>query len=287
MDRIYNRQLSTVTYMQKSAPTTLNSAKFPLLLKEVGFLSKPHVHFGDKDGTVDYMILYSLSGVVQLSHGDEIDYIHQSDLVVAPCSSKPRFRHISGEDWEFLYLIFNGTHAEPLYNILKRKKNVFRIHPPAAIIDPFVQLLELEYDDSDHSAVTASSLIHSIISIIYDSSMKLTNHSVLLPSQYTQVNAAIDYIRDHYQEDCSIDRICAYVGFSKYHFCRVFKEITGSTIHQFVNRYRINQAKYLLSRTDMPVAEVGAEVGLRDSETFSRVFKAETNMTPHKYRQSF
>lgn len=287
MDRIYNRQLSTVTHMQKAAPITLNSAKFPFLIKKVGFLSKQHARFGEKDEMADYMILYSLSGVVQLSHGDEVNYIHQSDLVVAPCSSKLRFNHLSGEAWEFLYLVFNGTHAELLYNLLKEKKSIFRIHPPAVIIEPFVRLLELEYDDSDHAAVTASSLIHNILSIIYDSALMQTRHNILLPSQYMQVNTAIDYIRDHYREDCSIDRICTHVGFSKYHFCRVFKEITGSTIHQFVNRHRINHAKHLLSHTDMPVTEVGAEVGLRDPETFARVFKAETNMTPHKYRQSF
>lgn len=272
--------------MQKEAPITLNPEKFPFIIKEVGFLAKKHAQFGDKCNQTDYMILYSLSGVVQLSYGDEVNYIHQSDLVVTPCSAEPRFLHVSGESWEFLYLIFNGTHAELLYNMIREKRSIFRIHPPAAIIDPFVRLLEMEYDDSDRSAVVASSLIHSIIALIYDAALDLTNYNALLPSQYRQVNTAIDYIRDHYREDCSIDRICAHVGFSKYHFCRIFKEITGSTIHQFVNRYRINQAKELLAHTDFSVTAIGAEVGLRDPETFARVSKSVTDMTPLKYRQS-
>ena len=42
------------------------------------------------------------------------------------------------------------------------------------------------------------------------------------------VMEAISYMEEHYMEEITVDSICAHIGFSKFYFCRTFREITGN-----------------------------------------------------------
>lgn len=52
-----------------------------------------------------------------------------------------------------------------------------------------------------------------------------------------------------------------------------------------LTKYRMEQASALLTNTDMPVAEVGRQVGISDSGYFNKLFRETYGMTPKRYRQ--
>ena len=60
----------------------------------------------------------------------------------------------------------------------------------------------------------------------------------------------------------------------------------GITPIAYLNRYRVNQAKNLLTTTYKNITEIAMEVGFSDSSYFSRVFRLEVCMSPEAYRRA-
>ena len=110
---------------------------------------------------------------------------------------------------------------------------------------------------------------------------------LLTPVQQTVVNTALKYIDEHYKEELTIDKICAKVSFSKYYFCKIFKEHTGMTLHQYLTEYRVNKSKEYLTYSKLPIHAVALEVGFKNTLNYSRSFKQYVKMTPSEYREAF
>lgn len=87
------------------------------------------------------------------------------------------------------------------------------------------------------------------------------------------IKSSISYIKNHFKEDISIDDICDNIGFSKYYFCRVFKEITGRTVIDYLNLLRCNNAKKLLISGDYNVSEAAEICGFNNLSYFSKIYK--------------
>lgn len=87
------------------------------------------------------------------------------------------------------------------------------------------------------------------------------------------VKNAISYIGANYENRLTIDEICATVGFSKYHFCRTFKEITGKTVIEYINILRCNNARKLLLSKKYNVGESARLSGFNNLSYFTKIYK--------------
>lgn len=100
-----------------------------------------------------------------------------------------------------------------------------------------------------------------------------------------QINHVQDFILTHLNEDLSLDTLAQQIGFSPYHFARLFRKTTGASLHQAVLRQRIERAEWLLQETDMPLAHVASACGFADQSHMTQVFKRALGLTPRAYRQ--
>ena len=99
--------------------------------------------------------------------------------------------------------------------------------------------------------------------------------------------AIASWIRDHYKEKISLDRISSELNLSKYYVSHVFKEVTGFTVMEYVMGCRLNQVKFLLEmEPDLSIAEVSTTSGFESLAHFSRYFKEKIGITPSRYRKS-
>ncbi len=94
------------------------------------------------------------------------------------------------------------------------------------------------------------------------------------------------FIEEHLSEELTLETIARNFFLSPYYFCRLFKRLTGMTVMEFATSLRINKAKEILEKTNLPISEVARAVGYSDPNYFSRVFKKLTGMTPSRYRSS-
>ncbi len=67
--------------------------------------------------------------------------------------------------------------------------------------------------------------------------------------------------------------------------CAVFKQVTGSTINQYITHVRIEAAKNMLEDTSVKLYDIGFLIGYVEPSYFSKIFKKMTALTPKEYRQ--
>lgn len=84
--------------------------------------------------------------------------------------------------------------------------------------------------------------------------------------------------------DMSIDFAAAEIGFSRSHFCRLFRQQTGMSFTKYVNRQRIRRAQELLSKTSLSLGEVADIVGISNVWYFKKLFEKETGATVDDWR---
>jgi two-component system, response regulator YesN len=96
---------------------------------------------------------------------------------------------------------------------------------------------------------------------------------------------AIAYVEAQLHTPLSLDRVAREAGMSKFHFCRVFKSVTGLTFGEFLARRRIVRAIDLLRDQDRSLTDVYLDVGFKDMSHFSRVFRKLTGHSPSRFRR--
>lgn len=97
-------------------------------------------------------------------------------------------------------------------------------------------------------------------------------------------NDLLDYIDRHYDEELNLESMAAYMGFSKFHFSRLFKQYTSLTFNDYLNYRRLKAAEKLLADPGIPIAEVSMQCGFNSISTFNRLFKQVKNCTPSEFR---
>lgn len=101
-----------------------------------------------------------------------------------------------------------------------------------------------------------------------------------------KINSSFKYIEDNYQNDITLKDVSKAVGFSEYHFSRLFKEISEKNFHSYLNEFRIKKAEKLLVNNDMSIAQIAHEVGFNSFATFNRIFKKVKGCPPTLYRKA-
>jgi AraC-like DNA-binding protein len=101
-----------------------------------------------------------------------------------------------------------------------------------------------------------------------------------------RLRRAIEFMSANCGRELSLAEIAGAAYLSEFHFSRLFKKITGATPHAYLASLRIERARRLLAESDLPIAEVGAEVGYASQSHFTKIFREATGMTPKAFRDA-
>ena len=107
-----------------------------------------------------------------------------------------------------------------------------------------------------------------------------------LPPQTSMlVKRAVAYMHQNYTRPLKRWEVAEAVGASENYFSRVFSQELGLSPWDYLNRFRINQAKELFRRTPDNVKCIAVQVGFKDPKYFSRVFSKLTGLSPSEFRE--
>jgi AraC-like DNA-binding protein len=93
------------------------------------------------------------------------------------------------------------------------------------------------------------------------------------------------FIGENFAKPLTNAKIAAHFGYHPYHVNRIMRSCVGTTIHSYLIRYRIDEAKHMLEGTSLSVGEIAALCGYSNLCTFSSEFKRRVGSSPLEYRE--
>ena len=103
------------------------------------------------------------------------------------------------------------------------------------------------------------------------------------PSESLYARRAVQLIHSHYKESLTVESIAEHLGISSGYLHRIFKNIWGMGVLQYINRYRIAVAVKLIDNQHVSLGEAAHNVGIDDVSYMSRLFKKEMGMSYREY----
>lgn len=115
---------------------------------------------------------------------------------------------------------------------------------------------------------------------------KVTNHKILVRLE--------KLLADYFNSDDLISKglptaqfVSDNLNVSASYLSRLLKTLTGQSTQQHIHDKLIDKAKEKLSTTNLSVSEIAYELGFEHSQSFSKLFKTKTKLSPLEFRQSF
>jgi AraC-like DNA-binding protein len=102
-----------------------------------------------------------------------------------------------------------------------------------------------------------------------------------------RILSAVRHIDSDFFESCSVDALAAITGFSRYHFMRLFKTVTGQSANQYVIATRLRAAAVRIAETKAPVSDIAFDVGFNDISHFNTYFRAAFACSPRQLRNRY
>ncbi|MCU9614854.1 AraC family transcriptional regulator [Caldibacillus lycopersici] len=257
-----------------------------------------------------YEIYYFHSGSCKYLIGDHIYHLQDNDIIIMngltlhrayPEPGIPYKRTVIEFSSEWLRPILNALNVPELLNPFYQLSNtLFRGADNPKLVE-INQLMEKLAEKDESKAIHPeekmqtrfrngefTALLLELLFIIYEISQKQPVPMLAIESEKnTHVKRIIEWIDEHFCRPITLDNIASNLNISKYYMSRIFKDITGYTIMQYLMSCRINRAKYLLEiHPEKSILDVALESGFEDSSHFSRFFRKQMKMTPTEYRNS-
>ncbi len=100
-----------------------------------------------------------------------------------------------------------------------------------------------------------------------------------------QMRVVLDYLNAHLDRNIQLAELADLVELSQFHFLRLFRAACGKTPHQYLVERRVEVAKSILLRENVPLAEVAYRVGFADQSHLTRHFRRIIGAPPGQLRR--
>lgn len=108
-----------------------------------------------------------------------------------------------------------------------------------------------------------------------------------LPHADSVVRRCEEWLKEHFRAVEAVSEVVDIGGIPARSLKRRFKAATGSSLIEYLQNLRVEEAKRLLESGSLPVDGISAEVGYEDASFFRRLFKRLTGLSPSQYRRMF
>lgn len=109
-------------------------------------------------------------------------------------------------------------------------------------------------------------------------------HAAAQDHRAHHVSKVKDFLLRHLDQELNLREVAGHVQLSEEYVARLFKQATGQTVFDYLRRARFDQARTLLSSSELNVTEISLRCGFGSVAAFSRSFKRELGLSPSEYR---
>lgn len=145
------------------------------------------------------------------------------------------------------------------------------------------QLQNLQPSSSSAARWKQQQLLHELL-LLFQAEEDGIQHQ---NPQYAIAERTANYLRQHYKEPVSYQRLSDAMHFHQNYLSICMKKTFGCTPLEFLTRHRIEQAKRLLIHTNDPIGRIAEESGFGSFPYFIRCFIRHTGFKPKSFRQKY
>lgn len=208
--------------------------------------------------------------------------LSRSNMVWLDCSN---VRHLdSTEDWDFTWIRFDGPAARELFELF-RSMGDFMVALGTdrnMVLAHFRQVSQaLKNESLSQELQINESLVH-LTNYLISHQIEQGGGLTQAPQEIKQV---IQILSSEYSSKISLDDLSERVDMNKYRLSRIFHEVVGVTVGQYLTDLRIKHACDLLKFSNLPISVVGELCGMPNASRFTMVFREQQGITPSTYRK--
>lgn len=239
--------------------------------------------FDDERTTSIFVYLKDCNIKYIFQNGDEI-FVPKGSIVYVPHCAKyyVNYQPCSCENALAQLVAFELYDTSGKRFVLSDKITVVCNEKSNFFSEYFDKAVELS-DTHPFSYSEFKGLLYSVITDISKQHIKNNMYS----KDFYVISPAVDYLKNHEDENISVSELAKLSHISESHFRRVFKNCFGAAPTEYICNQRINKAKKLLQSNTYSVYEISQMLGYDDPSYFSKVFKKQTGISPGKYKMYF
>ena len=126
---------------------------------------------------------------------------------------------------------------------------------------------------------------HLISLLVYITRFALINNSA--PDTRNVSNQAIAYMNKYFYRKITLEEVSRKFNYTPQHFSVKFKQETGISFSEYLQKIRINKSCVLLRETNMKITEIANKIGYQDIRYFEKLFRKHIDRTPLQHRQFY
>lgn len=223
-----------------------------IILKEKEILFVPpdmlHKIAGTKSG-IRFIYLFNVDFLKGFFDYDEFQKLIREPLLITPDTHPDIYSLIFEKFMEINDLYF-------FYSTTVKEISIF-----GKLMDVFGMLMKKDYSDS--------------LAVIQNDKQR---------EVYIKFKTLAEWLAMHSSENISMDEAATHVGYSKFHFARLFKEYTGMTFNDYQTTLKLKEVERQLADTDLQISDIAMSCGFNNLTSLSRCFKKQYGCSPSQFR---
>ncbi|QTH43188.1 AraC family transcriptional regulator [Cohnella sp. LGH] len=261
----------------------------PIRLYYCGYHRCPSGH-GYGPAMRDHVLLhYIRSGKGKFQVNNTSYELKNGDCFVLFPNVPGAYRADEDEPWQYVWVGFDPEAFGAYLTAagLTEEHPTYSFREPGRISDLFERMFE---GTSDESFIGEADGIGHLFRFFACLMEETSQSSVALGSLSKRdadesVQQAIRFIRSNYSRPLTVADLASHVGLERSYFSKRFRARIGKSPHDFLTRYRMEQAARMLIHTRVPVGTIAASVGFGDLSYFSKAFRKHHGASPGVFRE--
>jgi AraC-like DNA-binding protein len=183
-------------------------------------------------------------------------------------------------NWEFLYLRLEGCET------MRIGRELRKLLPPVSSAYASKETVELARELIRRTGDNEFAHPSEVSRLVYDFMLSLLagNRNDSLPSGKDTLLRVHQFCVKNLTAPLNIEVMAEAAGYSRSHFCRVFRELSGQSPHEYLLALRIRTAVRMLQNNSLNIKTIAAKCGFPETGYFCKVFRRFTGTTPAEFR---
>ncbi len=232
----------------------------------------------------NYVFEYIIDGKGYISIDGKKFTVKTGDLILFPIDKLIEFHADKKDPFSYYWVDFFGHSSGLIMEQAGFANNNYVISYNDDIILNLMKniCISNKYSNIINNLETLSYMFQLLAYLI----KKNSNPTSPLTTSDDYINKAIWFIANYFNEDIKLEDIAKHVGISKFYLSNLFSNNMGTSLVDYLIKYRIEQSQNLLLATNMPISNIAYACGFNSLSYFTLMFRKYVGFTPKEYRKN-